>query len=301
MSPAMRTIMWEIGAALDEKRIPPGNRDAIWLPIPTSRLRGEYARDDNTHLKTALERLTGISISGEHKGDAWGAVLLAEWRLEEGGSIAQLMIPPAAVAAIQSPGTFAKIEARALHSLTGHGRQLYVLLSDKKNMRQTHWTFSVDELRAAMNCEDKKAYQVWAQFNKRVLKPALDQINDFGTVSVKMTTQKLGKSVNKVRFDWTWKDPHEAIETAAENERHSTARRKTQSADDAPPMIEEDNQEPALVWWATLSDEGRAYWVEQIGEFMELDMPGGGSQRTKRRVRDIADKAFKQHAGQSST
>jgi len=160
MSPAMRSVVWEIGAALDEARIQPGHREAVWLAIPTSRLRGEAARNDNAHLKVTLARLTGVYLTGEHKGDEWGAVILAEWHLEQGGSMARLFIPPSAVAAIQTPKTFAKIEARAAHSLTGHGRQLYVLLSDRKNMRQQHWTYTVAELRALMGCEDKKTYQV---------------------------------------------------------------------------------------------------------------------------------------------
>ena len=65
-----------------------------------------------------------------------------------------------------------------------------------------------------------------------VLTPALEEINDFGTVTVKATPKNVGRSV---RFDWHWKDPHAATETAVENERHSHARRKAQETADAPP------------------------------------------------------------------
>ena len=293
MSPAMRAVMWEIGAALDEKRIKPGQREAVWLSIPTKRLRGEGARDDNAHLKVTLERLAGVYLTGEHDGDEWGAVILAEWHLEQGGSMARLFIPPAAVAAIQSPQTFAKIEARALHSLTGHGRQLYVLLADKKNMRQRHWTYTVDELRALMGCEDKKAYQVWAQFQKRVLQPAIEQVNDFGTVSVKMTTKRLGRSVQWVRFDWRWKDPHDAAETHLQNDRHSVARRKQQATDDAPPIIE-DTKEAARRWWSALSDGRREAWADYVGR--EVEIGGVMHPRPERIIRDFAFKASQDSA-----
>lgn len=285
MSPAMRAVMWEIGAALDEMRIKPGHREAVWLSIPTKRLRGEGARNDNAHLKVTLDRLAGVYLTGQHEGDEWGAVILAEWHLEEGGAMARLFVPPAAVAAIQSPQTFAKIEARALHSLSGHGRQLYVLLADKKNMHQRHWTYTVDELRALMGCENKKAYQVWAQFQKRVLQPALDQVNDFGTVSVQMTTKRLGRSVKWVRFDWRWKDPHDAAETNLENERHSSARRKRQKADDAPPMIE-DPKEAARLWWEDLSEAERVSWADQVGR--EAEIGGVMRPRPERIIREIA-------------
>ena len=293
MSPAMRAVVWEIGAALDEARIKPGHRDPVWLSIPTSRLRGEGARNDNAHLKVTLDRLAGVYLTGEHKGDEWGAVLIAEWHLEQGGSMVRLFVPPAAVAAIQTPRTFAKIESRAAHSLTGHGRQLYVLLADKKNMRQKHWTFTVDELRALMGCEDKKAYQVWAQFSKRVLLPALEQINDFGTVSVKMTTKRLGRAVQWVRFDWCWKDPHDVAETAIENDKHSAARRKQQEAADAPPMIgDEDQPDPALTWWGKLRDAEREAWSDRVGRILRTDGPGGKEITVPRRESDIARDAF---------
>ena len=288
MSPAMRTVIWEIGAALDERRVKAGPREAVWLDIPTARLRGEGGKTDNQHLRVTLDRLAGVYLTGDHEGDAWGAVILAEWHIEQGGSLARLFIPPAAVAAIQSPKTFAKIEARALHSLSGHGRQLYVLLADKKNMHQRYWIYTVDELRALMGCDDKKAYQVWAQFDKWVLQPALKQVNDFGTVSVKMTTKRLGRAVQWVRFDWQWKDPHDASNTALENERHSNARRRQQKRADAPPMIEElTKTTDALAWWNTLSDAERDRWADLVGREADL---GLGMQPRPERV--IAEEAL---------
>ena len=68
-------------------------------------------------------------------------------------------------------------------------------------------------------------------------------------MSVKMTPEKRGRSVHAIRFDWRWKDPPDATETAIENERHSASRRKAQDTTDAPPMIEDHDQpEPALTW-----------------------------------------------------
>ncbi|MCY3983664.1 MAG: replication initiation protein [Roseovarius sp.] len=64
-----------------------------------------------------------------------------------------------------------------------------------------HWTFTVDELRALMGVAGKRAYRDWRQFQKRVLKPALEQINDFGTVSVKMIAKRLGRSIHWVQFE----------------------------------------------------------------------------------------------------
>ena len=300
LTPAMTAAVWEIAAALDEQRIPATVPNAVWLEMPTLRLRGEGSRADNVWLRQCLDRLTGVKLSGEYRGDPWGAVVLAEWHITQGGSMARLLIPPAGIQALRTPQTFTKIEATAAHRLTGHGRQLYAILADKKRLGRPYWTFDLAELRALMGVDDRKAYDVWAQLRKRVLDPAISAINDYGTVSVKMTPEKRGRSVHAVRFDWQWKDPFEATETAAENERHSAARRRKQDHDDAPPMIEDEPQpDPARAWWVTLTDAERDAWADRIGRTDEIEGPGGKIITIKRREADIARESHTQHLQQS--
>lgn len=172
LTPAMVSAVWELASALDTARIPAEVDNSVWLEVPSRLLRGEDGRNDNVWLRECLTRLTGVQLSGEWRGDPWGAVLLAEWKITQGGSMVRALIPPAGVHALRSPQNFAKIEARAAHSLTGHGRQLYVLLADKKRLGRPFWTFTVDELRSLMGVADKRAYAVWGQFRKRVLDPA---------------------------------------------------------------------------------------------------------------------------------
>lgn len=293
LTPAMLSAVWEMTAALDEQRIPATVPNAIWLEVPTLRLRGEGRRADNVWLRQCLDRLTGVKLSGEYKGDPWGAVVLAEWHIVEGGSLARLLVPPAAVHALRSPSTFAKIEAYAAHSLTGHGRRLYAILADKKRLGRPNWTFTLGELRALMGVEAQKSYDRWSDFRTRVLDPAIAAINNFGTVNVKMTLEKRGRSVHAVRFHWRWKDIHDASETAIENERHSSARRKQQGADDAPPMIEDGEQsDPAMTWWGKLTDAKRDKWAETVGRTIEQEGPGGQVITITRRDADIARSAF---------
>lgn len=242
LTPAMLSAIWEISAVLDEQHIPATVPNAVWLEIPSARLRGADARSDNIWLVECLRRLTKVELGGEHQAGEWGAVLVAEWHRIAGGSMIRLLIPPAAVHALRSPGTFAKIEIEAAHRLPPHARRLYGLLADRKRQREPYAQWSLDVLRGLLGVDDKRTYEVWAQLHKWVLKPALEAINDFGTVHVTMTPKKLGRSVAAVRFDWRWKDPHDAANTATENERHSTARRKEAPADpDAPPLVETTN------------------------------------------------------------
>ena len=158
LTPAMVAAVWEIAGALDEARTPAEVPNSVWLEIPTARLRGEGSRADNVWLRECLDRLTGVKLSGEYRGDPWGAVVLAEWHIEQGGSLARLLIPPAGVHALRSPANFTKIEAYAAHRLSGHARQLYAILADKKRLGRPNWRFTVDELRALMGVESQKSY-----------------------------------------------------------------------------------------------------------------------------------------------
>ena len=93
----MVAAVWEIAGALDAARLPVNLTNAHWLEIQTARLRGEGGRSDNVWLRECLDRLTGIKLAGEFRGDPWGAVVLAEWHIIDGGTVARLLIPPAGV------------------------------------------------------------------------------------------------------------------------------------------------------------------------------------------------------------
>ena len=297
LTPAMISALWEIAAILDEVRTPANVPNAVWLTIPTTRLRGPEARTDNVWLRECLERMTGLKLSGQHRGDEWGAVLVAEWHITEGGSKARILIPPAGVHALRSPGNFVKIETTAAHRLPPHARRLYALLADRKRQREPYAQWSVDNLRGLLGVDDKRSYDRWSDLRARVLDPAVDAINDFGTVRVKMTPVKSGRSVAAVRFDWKWKDPHEATETVAENERHSSSRRKNQDTADAPPMIEDDPQtDPARTWWDSLTDTARETWKDRAGRTFEV-----GGKPYPRNERGLARAAYDLHNVESQT
>jgi hypothetical protein len=239
LSPGMVAALWEIANALDVQRVPAKVEDAVWLKIPTQHLRGPDGRSDNVNLRQWLDRLNGLKLQGEYRGDPWGAVMVAEWHIEQGGSLARILIPPAAVLALRSADTFAKIETAAAHQLPGHARRLYALLADKKRLGKPEWTFDLDQLRALMGVADKKTYLRWASFRDWVLTPAIAGINDYGTVTVTMEPVKRGRAVDAVKFSWAWKTLDEAHVTNEENERHSAARRKEEPASpDAPPLVE---------------------------------------------------------------
>jgi len=248
LTPAMVLSLWVIADAVDKLKLSNGHDHTVELTIPTSRLRGTEGRSDNAWLKVCLDRMTGLKIGGTYRGQEWGAVMLAEWRLEEGGTMARLFLPPSAIHALRAGDTFAKIETHAAYRLQGHARTLYGALSDKKRMGNKYWVFELDELRYLLNVGDKKSYKRFNNFRQWVLDPAIEQINDFGTVAVSMTPQKVGRSIVAVRFDWQWKSISDARETDEENERVAMARRKADIVRDMPPLSDDlvENERPQL-------------------------------------------------------
>jgi hypothetical protein len=257
MSPAMLAVLWSIAHELDRRRIPANMPEGVWLEVPSARLRNPDGRTDNFWLRQCLDRLTGVKLNGEYRGDPWGAVILAEWEIKEGGSIVRLFLPPASIAAIRSPDTFARIEVTAAYRLKSHARRLYAALADKKRQSKKTWhEYTMQELRIVINAEDK--YPRWADFRRYVLLPAVQEINDFGTVNLDFNPIKSGRSFIGVRFDWRWKNLDEAKETDEENGRHGSARHKAKGDGSAPPLTDE-----AMARWEAMTEQERAAQIER--------------------------------------
>lgn len=251
LTPAMLAVVWEIAAILDERRIPSRVEDAVWVDVPSARLRGPGARSDNVWLRECLDRLTGVKLRGSGRSRTgepvdWIAVLVAQAEVER--ERVRLLLPPAAVEMLRAPATFAKIELSAAHTLSGHARTLYAALADRKRLGKPEWTWTLGELRALFGVADRSSYDRWQAFKKWVLVPAVQDVNAHGSVTVKMHLVKEGRSVVAVRFTWTWKTIDDARQTEAEAERHSDARGKEQTTADAPPLI----QDEAQIWWDRL-------------------------------------------------
>lgn len=244
LTPAMVTVIWVIGDELDRRRIPSSVENSVWLTIPSQRLRPKDGKDDNQWLRVCLDRLLGLKLAGEYRGDPWGAVLVAEYRIEKGGTLTRLLIPPAAIQAIRAPETFGKIEYDAAWTLKGPARRLYSALADKKRMGNPYWIYHLDELHKLLDVSGQ--YKRWADFRRYVLEPIIKEINDYGTVNIKMTQQKTSRAVTGVRFDWVWKTLDEARETKEKNDHHSTGRNKTKEHDDTSPLSETIDIEEAI-------------------------------------------------------
>jgi len=62
------------------------------IPVPNSRIPVHlYVR---LYVHAKLKRLMGVRLSGEHKGDPWGAWSSPEWHIVHSGSMEYPLAPP---------------------------------------------------------------------------------------------------------------------------------------------------------------------------------------------------------------
>lgn len=74
--------------------------------------------------------------------------------------------------------------------------RLYELLkSYQKNNRK--WFFQIDELKQKLGCEH---YENFKDFRKRVLEPAVEEINKYTDINVKPIIHREGRKVTKIEF-----------------------------------------------------------------------------------------------------
>jgi len=201
-------------------------------------------------------------------------VILAQWQITEGGTLARLLVPPAGVHALRAPANFMKLEATAAHRLTGHARRLYAVLADKKRQRRPNWEFGLDELRALMGVEDRRAYRVWGQFRRS--RPSTTTARSRSGCSRRSSADPSPRSAS--------------TGTGAIRTRPREPSPRTNAT--APPLIPEpveDERERlhrrAGEWWRSLSEDGRREWREG---------PGGMTTDIERDERDFALRAFEQ-------
>lgn len=107
---------------------------------------------------------------------------------------------------IQLNGNFFQFTLRNILAMkTDSGIRLYKLLKSLyfkyNDTVPAPIAISVDSLREYLDCVDK--YALFADFRKRILEPALRDINEFSDLEVEMETVKSGKSITTIVFHTT--------------------------------------------------------------------------------------------------
>jgi plasmid replication initiation protein len=68
---------------------------------------------------------------------------------------------------------------------------------------ETELLKTVDEIRYGLDIREVQSYKIYNNLKRRLIEPAIKNINDCTTLNVKFEELKVGRKVNEIRFTWT--------------------------------------------------------------------------------------------------
>lgn len=179
-----------------------GDHNTKWLWESAKRLakttvEWEYTLGDDRVL--GVSAIFGAEVGGNARKSGW----------------LKFFFPPLLVPIIKQPMRFARLRVHFLLKLSGkYAVTLYEVLEGFANRRDGRCEVTIDELRTWLKVPEG-SYKNWKDFRKRVLDPAVKQINDdpIGAgFSVTYTPIKEGKFYRNILFSLTKTDNRQATE-----------------------------------------------------------------------------------------
>ncbi len=127
--------------------------------------------------------------------------------------------------AISSSTHWAVISKRAVLAFESrYSLRLYTVLSLRAGRRQTSEEFSLEELRELLGVGDGKL-RVWRDFRRRVIQPAIAEINHLADFQTSFEPITRGRKVVGVKLNWGRKDVTQFTEALKELDRPRVGRK----------------------------------------------------------------------------
>lgn len=248
MTKAAQSALYVIAEELDARRINPStsSNEPVKITIPLKRLRGPYATKDNRYIYKILENLRCMRIVSAYDGEDWVTGAIAAYTNTKGATTTTIELLQKQVMLFRAGATFAKVEASIIYKLPPNARAMYLMLAERfRDVKEDSSIVLKNELYLEVSDLKKRlgfaanAYPRWNNFCSVVLKPSITCINERGALQVTMTIERNGNKAVGVLFRWSWKQPQEIGNAAAEANKHSAAQYKKQENSDAPPLTDE--------------------------------------------------------------
>lgn len=132
------------------------------------------------------------------------------------------------------PRAFARLRPHFIMGLRSkYAVTLYEILEGYANRREPVCTVALDELRRWLKVPDSAAYEVWRAFRRRVIEPAIDEINensDGAGFSVAYEAIREGKAYTKITFTVTKTDGRQEREAVLGRKAKIQRRRAREAA-----------------------------------------------------------------------
>ncbi len=163
-----------------------------------------YDSNDHKVLKKSLMSLMSTVmewniLDSDLKGkDVWVAsTMLADARID--GPICTYSYSNRMRELCHHPEFYARLNLKELSAFkSSYGIALYENCVRYKNIPQTPW-FDLSLFRKLMGVEQGK-YETFRDFNKRVISPAVKEVNTYSSIQVKPEYEKSGRAVSRIKF-----------------------------------------------------------------------------------------------------
>lgn len=165
-----------------------------------------YNSNDYMLLKKAVIGLITtpleLDIYDGKPDDEWQVTSMLASAKSHRGGLLEYSFSPLMSEIIFDPGKYAKINMdEALSLKSQYSISIYELCSRFASIKQTSW-ISIDKLRKLLGIPDEK-YKLFKELKRRVISPAVDEINKKTSIKVSFEMEYLGGKASGIKFSVT--------------------------------------------------------------------------------------------------
>lgn len=181
--------------------------DTIAYEIPVAELRREidYNSKNMDHLKSAVKSLAGTvveyNIFDKDRGNEWGVfALLSQVKIRDNKVV--YWYPPDIRELLMSPNVYARLDLAVQNKFSSkHSIALWEYLTDALGAKRptANILLAIADFRKLMSL-DPREYTEFSDLNKRVIKPALSEINAHSKISVTLEVRRKGRIPEALLF-----------------------------------------------------------------------------------------------------
>ena len=168
----------------------------------------DFNSNNSSKLKQAFKNLQSTTVewniienNNEADAEIWcSSTLLASSVIDRKRGFCRYEYSKTLSELLFQPDIYARIDLRIQNRFnSSYGLALYENCVRFKNVRTTGW-INIDTFRKLMGVQDSM-YPKFSDFNRRVLSPAIDEINKISDINVELQTNRVAQQVVSLKFN----------------------------------------------------------------------------------------------------
>ena len=168
----------------------------------------DFNSNNSSKLKQAFKNLQSTTVewniienNNESDAEIWcSSTLLASSVIDRKRGFCRYEYSKTLAELLFQPDIYARIDLRIQNKFnSSYGLALYENCVRFKNVRTTGW-INIDTFRKLMGVQDSM-YPKFSDFNRRVLSPAINEINEISDINVELQTNRVAQQVVSLKFN----------------------------------------------------------------------------------------------------